>query len=414
VTRDEFDLGGPSDDDPTAVLLRGVLHRQADAVRPSGEGLARIQAEIARQEHGAGPRAGGRGHGRRFTPMLAAAAALVVVAAGGTAAVRALHRPTTTAEVGSITVLQSSAADVKATPASALPVYVTARQRGRVVLFREFRTVRGLGDAGAQVAEAVRLAVTQRPQDGDYVQLFAPAPAPTVRATVTPQTVTVDISPAPRPRSEAVTPQEAKAAVDQIVWTATAAAATATSPSPGATATTAPPGGRAVHITLDGRAGQSLFGMVPLSPDLKRQVGAVDPRAGAWIIDVADRSRRRPGMLDASGDAVAVLDARVLVVLTRNGALVRSEEVPLTASEASGGTRPPRQGERGSWSIRGWDVTSPGTYTLEVFAPADLVTEATPPESTAAPSTWPPVAQGQAPQPSLNDYWTDSKTFTVR
>ena len=426
MNRDEFDLGGPRDDDTTAVLLREVLHRQADAVHPSGDGLARIQAEIARQEHSDGSRGAGRGFGRRFTPMLAAAAALVVVAAGGTAAVRFLHRPADAVDVGSITVLQSSNADVKATPASALPVYVTARQRGRVVLFREFRTVRGLTDADAQVAEAVRLALTQRPQDGDYVQLFAAQPVPTVRATVTAQTVSVDISPAPRPRADTITPQEAKAALDQIVWTATAAAATATAPTPGASAQPGLQGGRAVHITLDGRAGQSLFGIAPLAPDLKRQVGAADPRAGAWIIDVADGSRRRPGMLAASGDAVAVLDARVLVVLRRDGVIVRSEDVPLTASEASAGTRPPRQGERGSWSISGWDVTRPGTYTLQVYAPANPPALLVTPEPTAGPTPVPPSvppaassgseAYSSTVQASEDDdgYWTDSKTFTVR
>ena len=90
MTRDEIDLGGPRRGRPDRVLLRGVLQRQADAVRPSGDGLARIQTEMARQ--GArDARRRGRADvvhadaGRRGRPGL--------VAAGGTAAVRALHRP---------------------------------------------------------------------------------------------------------------------------------------------------------------------------------------------------------------------------------------------------------------------------------------------------------------------------------
>ena len=134
---------------------------------------------------------------------------------------------------------------------------------------------------------------------------------------------------------------------------------------------------------------------------------------------MADGSRRAPGPLDASGDAVAVVDARVLVVLRRNGEVVRSEAVPLTASETSGGTRPPRQGERGSWSISGWDVTEPGTYTLEVYAPASLPAPIVTPPAASTPSGSTPSGSGSEAYSSQltldpDDRWTDSKTFTVR
>lgn len=423
MNHDELHLDGRGDDDPTGALLREVLHRQADAVRPGGDGLARIQAEIARQQPRLGPvgrarwSTSGRGHGRRTVPLLAAAAALVVVAAGGTAAVRGLsHRQQATAAgQGDVILRYAAQSDVQDTPASSLPVYVTARQRGRVVLFREFRSVKGLDGVDAKVGAAVRLALTQRPQDADYVQLFAQAPAPKVQAVVTPSTVRLDISPAPLAGDATITPEEAKAAADQIVWTATAAAATATQAA-GASGQATAPGGRAVHITLGGREGQSLFGLVPLSPDLKRETGAKDPRAGVWIIDVADGSRRHPGPLDAAGEAVAMDDPQVLVVLRRGGRIVRSEFVPLTASEASGGSQPPRAGQRGSWHITAWDATPPGTYTLEVFSPPR--SPAVPPEALSSPASGDPAIAGPlAPAPTAvegDEPWSDSKTFIVR
>jgi hypothetical protein len=428
VNHDELHLDGPGDDDPTGALLREVLHRQADAVRPGSDGLARIQAEIARQQPRLAPAGRARwsapraGHWRRGVPLLAAAAALVVVAAGGTAAVRGLsHRQEATAAgQGDVILRYAAQSDVQDTPASSLPVYVTARQRGRVVLFREFRSVKGLDGVNAKVGEAVRLALTQRPQDADYVQLFAAAPAPRVQAVVTASTITLDISPAPLAGASAVTPEEAKAAADQIVWTATAAAATATQAA-GASAQPAPAGGRGVHITLGGREGQSLFGLVPLSPDLKRETGAQDPRAGVWIIDVAEGSRRRAGPLDAAGEAVAMDGEQVLVVLRRDGRIVRSEFVPLTASEASGGSQPPRPGQRGSWHITAWDTTSPGTYTLEVFSPPRL--PAATPQALSSPAAGPaatgdPAAAGPAAPVGGavdgDEPWSDSKMFLVR
>ena len=348
--------------------------------------------------------------------MLAAAAALLVVAGGGTAAVRALHRPPAVAEVGSIIVKQSSVSDVKATPASALPVYVAARQRGRVVLFREFRTVRGLAGADAQVGEAVRLALTQNPLDADYVQLFSPSPAPTVRATVTPQTISVDISPAPRPRYRPVTPDEAKAAVTS----------SSGRPRPRRRRRRRRPGPPppSRHRRSSRRCTSRSAAGRPV--DVRDLPGRSRPEARGRRRRPArgclDHRRRRrqpaqPGLLSASGDAVAVDDAQVLVVLRRNGDLVRSEDVPLTASEASSGTRPPRPGERGGWSIRDWDATKPGTYTLEVYAPASL----TAPVGTPAPALSPPArptpasaAYSSQVTVDADDHWTDTKTFTVR
>ena len=67
---DELPGDLPDRDDPTAALLRTVLHREADAVEPSPDGYTRIRAEIERSRPTRAARAG-----RRLAPLLAAAAA---------------------------------------------------------------------------------------------------------------------------------------------------------------------------------------------------------------------------------------------------------------------------------------------------------------------------------------------------
>ncbi len=339
-------------DDATAALLRGVLHRQADAVEP-GDGWSRIQAELARQPARRRP-SGLRG----FGPVLAAAAALVVVAGAGTVAVRsALREPVPPA--GSLALRTSAAEDVLQTPSAALPVYVAARQHGRIVLYREFRRVTTRPDATAKVEAAVGLALTATPQDGDHEQLFAPAQGTKVGVRVSDEVVTLDISPAPRPARGGVTRAEATAAVQQLVWTATAAAAVATTP--GGAAPAGP--SRTVRILLDGRPGQALFGLVPLDRAFDRGYGD-DPRAKAWVTEPAEGDRVAAGPLTASGDAAAGADATVHVTLTRGGRRVAEQDVPL--EPLAGATGPVGPGQRGVWRISGWSATVPGSYRLAV------------------------------------------------
>ncbi len=362
---------GPPDDDATAALLRGVLQRQAGAVEP-GDGWARIQAELA---HRPAPR-------RSFLPptlgpVMAAAAALVVVASAGTVAVLWGQREQPATTAGSVTLRPLDANDALHTPSAALPVYVAARQNGRVVLYREFRRLATRGDAAAKVEAAVGLALTTKPQDADYEQLFAPDPRPAVSATVTADVVTLDISPAPRPARPGVTRDEATAAVQQLVWTATAAAAVAV---PGGAAPARPT--RAVRILLDGWPAQSLFGLVPLDRAIDRTFEG-DPRARAWVIEPAEDGVVAAGPLSASGDAAAGADGAVRVTLTRGGRVVAEQEVPLAPLE--GGPGPVRAGQRGAWRVSGWATPTPGRYELTVT-----------------------VVDADGTR------WTDTKRFTVR
>ncbi len=406
-------LDGPPDDDPTAALLRDVLHRQADAVRPSPDGLRRIRAEIARDPRRVLPVRGRR----HLTPLVAAAAAAVVVAAGATFTVRAVtHRGPSTVSVATIAQMVDRH-EVEEAPAASLPVYVAARENGKVVLFREFRQVGGAGGVDDRVAQAVELALTGRPLDPDYTQLFAATPVPNVTAKVTAGRIDLDISPAPRASSITPTWEEARVAVQQLLWTATATATVAArSAPPGspAVAGTVPPGGRRVRITLDGRSDVPFFGRYSLDRDLRREVDpSLDPRAKAWIIDPAENAPLH-GRLDAAGDAVAIGEASVFVRLSRDGVVVRQEVVPLVASEASGGSRPPLAGQRGTWRIDGWDVSAPGRYELAVYAPTVDAPPADPGGTSPDPGAVTGAGPGTAPATDAADaVWWDTRSFTV-
>ena len=351
---DEFPDDPSNAQDPTAALLRTVLHREADAVEPSPDGFARIQAEIERRR----PSPAGRAV-RGLTPLLAAAAALVVLAAGTTAVVRSVtHRSQVQPASGDVTLRADN--DVRETPASALPVYVAARQNKRVVLLREFRrsTVQGVE---AKVEQAVTIALNGSPLDDEATQLFDNDQSIRVRAHVTDTSIGLDLSHAPQPALPP-TPQDAEAAVQQLVWTATAAAAVA------APAAKQP---RVVTITVAG-ATPRLFGLARLDRTLTRVVDP-DPRAPLWI-DRPDGHVLGAGHLKVGGDGTNLGESAVRVVLRRDGDVpIRDSVVPLQRTDPQGKPLGPvAKGERGQWSIAGWPITRPGTYTLVVSAPADV------------------------------------------
>lgn len=368
---DDFRLDDLGDDDPTATLLRDVLHRQADTVQPSPDGLRRIRAEIRRQ---APPPATRLLH--RWTPMLAAAAVLVLLVGAGDLVLRRRAQPPQQASAasGAIVAIMDQT-EARTAPAATVPVYVVGHQGDRAVLFREFRATRATDEDG-MVADAVRLAVTARPLDPQYTQVFA-APADTkITARVTPSQIRLDISPAPKP-APGVTATDAELAEQQLVWTATAAAAVAENggrtPITSVSAGYKQPGLRPVSVTLDGRRGARLMGLARLdhddSPGLVRQLhlkGYQDPRADVWIGDLTEGQHLRPGRQAITGDAVSAADGLVHLNLVHDGVNVLDTTLPLGTSEESQGKAPPRAGERGHWSAD-LDLSRPGSYTLAVW-----------------------------------------------
>jgi hypothetical protein len=388
---DEFRLDSHGDNDPTATLLRDVLHRQADAVQPSPDGLRRIRAEIARQA----PRR--TRLAPRWTPMLAVAAVLALLAGGVVLRWHAQFPAPAAAASGAI-VATMDQAEARTAPTATVPVYVVGRQGGRTVLFREFRGTRATHEEG-MIEDAVSLAVTARPLDHHYIRLFAALPGTKVTARVTPAQIRLDISPAPR-AAPGVTAADAEIAKQQLVWTATAAAAVAESGARTPIPSTSPgykqPGLRPVNITLDGRRGAALLGLAPLDAD--GSLGAVrhahvkgyqDPRADVWIGDVTEGQRFRSGVQTVTGDAVFRADGLVHLQLFYDGLRILDTTLPLDTSEESQFKAPPRAGERGHWRVD-LDLSHQGSYTLVVWTA--------------------PVPAGQSPTSSVE---SDSKSFVV-
>jgi hypothetical protein len=373
---DEIRLDGHGGDDPTATLLRDVLHREADAVQPSPDGLRRIRAEIARQAPRR-PRLA-----RRWTPLLAVAAVLAMLAGGLVLRWHARFPAQAAAASGAI-VATMDQAEARIAPAATVPVYVVGRQGGRTVLFREFRATRANDEEG-MVEDAVRLAITARPRDPHYTRLFAALPGTKVTARVTPRQIRLDISPAPK-AVRGVTAADAEIAEQQLVWTATAAAAVAESAARTPIPSTSPgykqPGLRPVSITLDGRRGAALLGLAPLdadgSPGALRHAhvkGSQDPRADVWIGDLTEGQRFRSGIQTVTGDAVSRADGSVHLQLLRDGVRVLDTTLALDTSEESQFKAPPRAGERGHWRVD-LDLSQHGSYTLVAWTgtPASTV-----------------------------------------
>jgi hypothetical protein len=407
--KNEFRLDGHDDDDPTATLLRQVLHREADAVQPSPDGLRRIRADIARQA----PRPATR-LVRRWTPMVAAAAVLALLAGAGGLVLRWRPHGSGQASAASGAIVATmDQVEAKTAPAATVPVYVVGHQGGRSVLFREFRSSHATDEEG-MVEDAVHLAVTARPLDPHYTRLFAASPGTKVTARVTPAQIRLDISPAPK-AVPGVTAADAKVALQQLVWTATATAAVAESSTGTAVLSTSAgykqPGLRPVSIALGGKPGGALLGLAPVNADgtqgLVRHTrvrGYQDPRADVWIGDLAEDRRLPPGRQTVTGDAVSRADGLVHLLLLRDGVRMLDTTLPLGTSEESQFKAPPRPGERGHWSVD-LDLSEPGSYTLVVWTGTGV-----PPGVSPGAGSAPPPAGQQTPASTVE---SDSKSFMV-
>jgi hypothetical protein len=281
------------------------------------------------------------------------------------------------------------------------------------VLFREFRSSHATDEEG-MIEDAVRLAVTARPLDPHYTQLFAASPGTKVTARVTPAQIRLDISPAPT-AVHGATAADAQVAQQQLVWTATATAAVAESgpgtPVPTTSAGYKQPGLRPVSITLGGRPHGALLGLAPVDADgsqgLVRHTrvrGYQDPRADVWIGDLIEGRRFPPGRQTVTGDAVARADGLVHLVLLYDGMRALDTTLPLDTSEESQFKAPPRPGERGHWSVD-LDLSEPGSYTLVVWTGTGP-----PPAASSGAGSAPAPSGHQTPPPTVE---SDSKTFAV-
>ena len=186
-----------------------------------------------------------------------------------------------------------------------VPVYYVGDTSRGPRLYREFHRVESSGaDA---VTLAVHQAVSVAPDDPDY---RTPWPAGTTAQVVespgTPDVITVDITSAgsPRTRPAGMSEEEARMAVEQVIYTAQAAAQAR----------------HPVQLLLDGERTDQVLG-VPASEPLA-QGDAVDVLAQVWVIDPPEGAELT-APFEVSGLAAA-FEANVVWELREGDTVVKS------------------------------------------------------------------------------------------
>ena len=357
------DLPDPAQD-PTAALLRAVLVREAERVRPAPDGLARIRSAIA-AENGSRPARARRRRIGAWGTVLAAAASVVLLAGGAVFAA---------SNLGILDKSDSAAVKPVGPQNPALPVYVvgTMERNGRVEyrLFREYHST-ALTNVDARLSTALTDAVSRRPDDEDYDRIFGgasgsspvvatwDAAARTVRVQLTPAMTTV------RKASD----DRAFVAIQQIVYTATAVVK---DPDAAVQITVRQP---ALDTTMFGRPSYQLGGV------FYRAHGSVDPSAPIWLVDPVDGTTLGRKVETFGISAGYTARDGVPWTLTRDGKEIASGTAAVGYED---GRKLAEPGNRGVGKIT-IDHTQPGVYELTVSEPASA---------------------GDPP-------WTDSKTFIV-
>ncbi|MDQ1288657.1 MAG: hypothetical protein QG622_2223 [Actinomycetota bacterium] len=370
----------PRDDEAdkaTADLLRGVLSRRAEAVRPSADGLARILA-AAREAEGPGagpapvetrtsPRAT-RWSVSRIPSLLAAAAAVLLVGGLGLARFGVIHSPGLANVVGDPA---SSVPSPRPSAVEPLPVYLVQRQNDRWAVVREFVPTT-LAAPAERLAEALRLSITGEGTDPDHSSAWVEAgfQVDTSDLTVTSAEngVAVTLSPELIAAGSSATSTRALAdlAIAQLVWTATATVH------------------RNEPVRVDGPPGTRLFGVTPLNRTFQRDTRpATDLRAPVWVSSLVDGQKIAPGRAVVQGDAVRADGDTVTWRLLREGSGTPLADGTVPLRTKAGAV--PRIGERGVWQVT-LQLPDEGQYEFQVSQP------------------WPG---------SSGTLWTDTKTLLV-
>jgi hypothetical protein len=410
----------PGPDDVTAALLRGVLHRQGEAVHPSPDGLARILAAAHGTSTPAGPPGdlpgdlrepgasdtplptahrpgrvgdtvplarqpltlvGTRGERPRglvrWMPVLSAAAAVMVVFAGlGMARAGWLHNPGLDAVVGRAPAVGAS----HPAPAEPLPVYLTERQNGHWALVREFVPTT-LVDPADRLTQAIQLAVAGTGTDPDHSSAWRTAglrdsAADEVTATSDATGVIVKLPAAllgTAPKDPGQAPP-AQLAVQQLVWTATA-----TTHTTGA-------------VRIAGPTSTAvLFGSYRLGGSTSRDAS---DRAPVSVDSLVDGQRLVAGRAVIQGDAVQTTRGTVAWrLIDAHGVQVNGGQAPLRpqTQDQQGQLR---IGDRGVWEVA-LQLPAAGRYRFEVAQP------------------WPGTRNAADPV-WLKVDWVDTKTLLVQ
>lgn len=280
---------GPDTHDPLAARLRAALHREADMVQPSDDGLDRITTRLEQDDQRDEPGRPG------WVAWVVGIAAAVVIGTVAGVLVLGDEEPdpiatdptpsvsaTTTAPPASPTTTPPPSSTTTTPPAEDLenvPVYWIGDTTTQGWLYREFQTV---PDTGGAVASAVAAVMSGAPLDPDYRTLWSPPER--LEVTQDGDAITVDVSPDAFDNTQVGSPY-AVLAVQQVVWTATAAAG---SPGP-------------VTITVDGEA-YDAWGAVSLGEPMTREAAV---QAQIWIDSPNEGAQLEPGVVTVTGVSTA-------------------------------------------------------------------------------------------------------------
>lgn len=221
-----------------------------------------------------------------------------------------------------------------------LRIYYLGSDRGRPRLYPEFHSL-PVGDGSA--AARTRTALTEmldgrRAYDPDYASGW-PAGTRVRDVRIEGDAVVVDLTGFVNGTGPGqLDPDTVRQAVQQLVWTATARGTS---------------GRDVVRLRLDGRPVSTLWGIAPVSSDLRR-APAVDVLGLIWVID--PQQGATVGRTFQVYVAGIVFEATVQVRIKRGGTVVHERTLTLDAG-------PPEQGEaRFSLTLQ------PGSYTIEGYA----------------------------------------------
>ncbi|GAB3593933.1 hypothetical protein GCM10027446_16950 [Angustibacter peucedani] len=342
-----------TEDEATVAALVRVLDHDAEALEPSDR-LAELRARTHRDA--------------RRRPVLAAACAALV--AGGTAVgVGLLGRdpgPTAPAVPTGVTSAATpnpsgSASGSTPSPTTSqhlvtfvLPVYYLGQDGERLALYREFHRLQ-LADRGYvwrdgawqnnaiyDLVGPLQLAVGEATKptavlDPDLASPWQLGSRAAVVVDQTDRVVTIDL-PAHEGEAHGRTAEQARLAVQQLVWTVTAVQQDAD---------------LGVRLLVDGRPGR-LFGSVPVGDVVHRASPSYDVLGSLWV-EAPDEGQQVSGPVTLRGSA-CTFEANVGWQLLRDGQVVDSGSTTASSGCPS----------RGSWSVA-LGRLEPGGYTFRAF-----------------------------------------------
>lgn len=330
------------DDDPAAAALQRALADDAASVEP-GDRLDDVRRRAARRT--------------RWPAAVAAVAAIATLAAVGSQLL-GTGPDDVTPSGGSRTTQVSTPASPPASPnattattapttadgqpaTAVLPVYYLGRDGDRWALFREFhrRTLPDTPAARLQLAldEAT---MNQAVVDPDLTSPWLPRTEP-LTVTRSADVVTVDV-PAGEAQAGGRTAEQARLAVQQLVWTASAVTQDAH---------------LGVRVLIDGAPG-ALFGHEPVGGVVHRTTPSYEVLGSVWV-EAPDEGQTVGSPVTVRGSA-CVFEAALSWELTRGGVTVSTGH-----TTASSGCP-----QRGTWQVALGSL-APGTYTFRAYeAPA--------------------------------------------